>query len=317
MRKRRNIALPCRSKPRAKPSQSKFVRKPKVHRTHRVNDNALASIPDNDLSSSDEEYHLHRLGVCSSTPIYMQMQVNKKELEMEVDSGAAVSIISDGVRKSLFPDLRLRNSSVVLKTYTGEPMEVVGNLHVDVCYKQQQAKLVLVVVGGNGPSLLGRNWLKYIRLDWNSIATVRSVTQRSEPLQNLMKKNLPLFEDRLGTAVEPYKVKLLVKADATPIFKPPCSVPFAIKAAVGHELDRLEEQGIIEKVTHSDWAAPLVVVPKKDGTFRLCGDYKVTVNRVLAVDQYPLPKPQDLYATLAGGTVFSKLDFPKLIYRCS
>ena len=87
-----------------------------------------------------------------------------------------------------------------------------------------------------------------------------------------------------------------------------CSVPFAIKTAVGHELNRLEEQGIIEKVTHSDWVAPLVVVPKKDSAFRLCGDYKVTVNRVLTVDQYPLPKPQDLYATLAGGTVFSKLD---------
>ena len=60
-------------------------------------------------------------------------------------------------------------------------------------------------------------------------------------------------------------------------------------------------QGTLEKVDHSEWAASTVAVPKKDGTFRICGDYKVTVNQALAVDQYPLPKPDDLFATLAGG----------------
>ena len=83
---------------------------------------------------------------------------------------------------------------------------------------------------------------------------------------------------------------------------------FTIRDAIGHELDRLEKQRIIRKVTHSEWAAPIVAVPKKDGKFRICGDYKVTINQVLSVDQYPLPKPEDLFATLAGRKVFTKLD---------
>ena len=65
---------------------------------------------------------------------------------------------------------------------------------------------------------------------------------------------------------------------------------------------------MITKVSHSDWAAPIVPVPKKNGRFRICGDYKVTVNQALAVDQYPLPKPEDLFAMLSGGKKFSKLD---------
>ena len=73
-------------------------------------------------------------------------------------------------------------------------------------------------------------------------------------------------------------------------------------------MDSLEQQGILEKLSTSDWAAPIVVVPKKDGRFRICGDYKVTINQVLAVEQYPLPKPDELFATLARGKIFSKLD---------
>lgn len=49
-------------------------------------------------------------------------------------------------------------------------------------------------------------------------------------------------------------------------------------------------------------------VPKKDGAIRLCGDYKVSVNPWLQVDQYPLPNPSELMTCLTGGQSFTKLD---------
>ena len=64
----------------------------------------------------------------------------------------------------------------------------------------------------------------------------------------------------------------------------------------------------LEEVSYSDWATPVVPVPKPDGSVRLCGDFKITVNPALQVDQYPMPKPEDLLATLAGGHNFTKLD---------
>ena len=59
--------------------------------------------------------------------------------------------------------------------------------------------------------------------------------------------------------------------------------------------------------------APIVAVPKQDGKFRICGDYKVTVNAALDIDQYPLPKSDDLFASLAGGQKFTKLAYQQLV----
>ena len=75
-----------------------------------------------------------------------------------------------------------------------------------------------------------------------------------------------------------------------------------------NEIDRLVEKGVLQKTDFSDWAAPIVPVPKSDGSIRICGDYKVTINPSLQVDQYPLPRPNDLFTCLTGGKLFTKLD---------
>ncbi|XP_056135399.1 uncharacterized protein K02A2.6-like, partial [Lampris incognitus] len=92
-------------------------------------------------------------------------------------------------------------------------------------------------------------------------------------------------------------------------FCPPRNVPYALRSKVEAELTRLTDLGVISPVEHSDWATPVVPVNKKDGTVRLCGDFKVTLNQALCVDKYPIPRIEDLFASLAGGQRFSKLDF--------
>ena len=58
----------------------------------------------------------------------------------------------------------------------------------------------------------------------------------------------------------------------------------------------------------ADWAFPIVPVVKTDGSVRLCGDYKVTVNQVAKLDKYPILRIDDLFSSLEGGKTFSKLD---------
>ena len=85
-------------------------------------------------------------------------------------------------------------------------------------------------------------------------------------------------------------------------------VPYALCEKVQEELDPLESQGVVKKVEQSDWASPIVCVPKKGGSISICGDFKVPINRVLLDNPYPLPDTEDVFATLGGGTLFSKID---------
>ena len=90
--------------------------------------------------------------------------------------------------------------------------------------------------------------------------------------------------------------------------RPHLAVPFALKPAIECKLHSLEEAGIIQKVAHCLWGTPVVSVLKGCAQIRLCGDYKVTIYSELENDQYPLPKPEELFGKLAGGKRFPKID---------
>lgn len=66
--------------------------------------------------------------------------------------------------------------------------------------------------------------------------------------------------------------------------------------------------GVIEPVDRSDWTTLLFIVRKADGRIRLCTDYKETLNKVLLVDRYSVPKEEDLFSDLSGNHYFTKLD---------
>ena len=297
--KKGHLARVCRSKAQQNPLPSQGG-KPKSSTTRA---HTVAASGDKEC---EDELHLYQVGKCGSASksLTCTLQIENQSVAMEVDTGADVSIISEQTHQQLFPQLQLVPSHIRLTTYTNEVIPVKGQIPVHVRHGEQAFDLTLIVVAGSGPSLLGRNWLRRIRLDWRAIHNATSVPS---PVSSLLSKHQCLFSDEPGT-ITTERATLLVKPDATPRFFKPRPVPYAIRDAVGAQLDKLESDGVLEKVSHSDWAAPIVVVPKQDGSYRLCGDYKVTVNQALEVEQYPLPRPEDLLATLAGGQKFTKLD---------
>lgn len=248
--------------------------------------------------------------------IWLTPEVSGVNLTMELDTGSAVSVISQADYKRLFPKLELSKTSMRLKTYTGQEVIPTGRLKVEVSYQGQTRQLKLYVLKRGGPPLFGREWLRKIQLDWHAIKALRvspadncssqSVTQRLSQLLNAHEK---VFAKGIGT-LKGIKARIELERDATPKFHKARPVPYALRPKVDAELESLMKSGILSSVEWSDWATPIVPVTKKGkaDAVRICGDFKVTINPVLHTVQYPLPRIEDIFASLAGGQKFSKID---------
>ncbi|XP_033728194.1 uncharacterized protein LOC117317492 [Pecten maximus] len=86
-------------------------------------------------------------------------------------------------------------------------------------------------------------------------------------------------------------------------------LPFHMKETIRREMDQMLTMGVIEP-SESPYAAPVVIVKKKDGSNRFCIDYR-QINRVTVFDAEPMPNADDIFSRLAGHRYFSRLDLSK------
>ena len=178
-KKRGHIARVCRSggsrgRPQSQPGGERRGA------THNVQETSPSSYPEEHFTMfqvTEPQPH-------SRQPIIVQMEVQGKQLPMELDTGAAVSIISSITKNQMFPTEQLHNTSTVLTTYTGEQMVVAGRMEVEVRCDGKGSSLTLYVVEGDGPSLLGRDWLKggKIRLGKHQSGSPRKRSRESGSL---------------------------------------------------------------------------------------------------------------------------------------
>ena len=273
--------------------------------------------PDQGEFLSMDPLSLYLLGRPESVdPVMVEVRMNGESVRMEVDTGAAVSVMSQSsyerIRDSRQP---LRESGLKLKTYTGEIVSPQGVASVDVVYQDQQSRLPITVVEGNVPNLLGRDWLSQLRLRWEELfpldRRLNVLEDVQGPVAELVAKFPGVFTNELG-CLKNFKVNIPVPEGTQPKYCKTRPVPYAMKSRVEEELDRLEKQGVWKRVQYSKWAAPMVAVLKDPrdptGPIRICGDFKQTVNKVAPVDTYPIPSTIDQLAMLAGGEKFTKLD---------
>ena len=165
--------------------------------------------------------------------------------------------------------------------------------------------LPLLVISG-GPNLLGRNWLREIRLNWRDIqAKLHNVSSTNQSaLNDVLQRYEHVFNDELG-ALKGTKASIHMKDDATPVFMRSRPVPYALRKGIEAELERLENEGTIKPVELSDWATPIVPIVKSDSSVRICGNDKLTGNKARRMDSYPIPKVDELFAKLAGRQKYS------------
>jgi hypothetical protein len=109
-------------------------------------------------------------------------------------------------------------------------------------------------------------------------------------------------------AVTEFQVSLKMKAYVEPIFIKPRTIPYALRDRVEDEINRLEADGIIERIEYSRWGTSVIPVVKNDDSIRLCADFMVTVNQHLLDDKYRIPNIEDILIKMTGGAYFCILD---------
>ena len=94
-----------------------------------------------------------------------------------------------------------------------------------------------------------------------------------------------------------------------PIRLPPYRLPHAYRDIVKEGLDEMEREGIIER-SSSEWAFPIVLVKKKDGSLRMCVDYR-RLNAISHADAYPMPRVDDMIDVLGKAKCITTLDLAR------
>ena len=279
--------------------------------THQINteldiartaeESAEAELEINYTAEDESEiYHLHH--IAGKNAYTITLRVNNCDVNFEIDTGSGLTIISEELYNSVFKDTPLQNTNICLKTYSGEALSVLGKLPTEIQHNGEVYRQVFIyVVKGRGTPLLGRDLLTHIKLNWCCVKKVEN------SLNKLLEQYSELFSSKLGK-MKNFQAKLNVKQGATPKFCKARNIPFALQDAVKLELARLENEGILKPISYSDWASPIVIVPKPDGDIRICADYKNTVNPHIEADHYPLPTADELFTKIKGGKTFSKLD---------
>ena len=277
----------------------------KSQETKKRQANAISSVgaqPTQDACSYENVYSFEgKAGV-----LRYDLLVLDANVPAELDTGTFHSLMSESTYRATWglpgrPPLKKFEGK--LAAYGGTPINVIGCLSVPVRLTRgvDPVSADFVVVKEEGPTLIGRKMMQALKLfvqreEVNAISTI----------SKFVEKYPELFSPGLGT-FQGEKFKIEVDASVPPKYCKARPVPYAMRDKVVKEIERLISEGICEPVSHSRWASGLVPVLKKDGSLRLCGDYK-PVNKAVLLDRYPIPKVQDILSGLAEASVFSKLD---------
>ena len=131
--------------------------------------------------------------------------------------------------------------------------------------------------------------------------------EQKQSLKQLTGEFRDVFNNAPGrTALAEHTIQM---GAAKPVRQQPYRLPHAYRDTVKQDLREMEGAGII-RPSSSEWASPIVLVPKKDGTLRMCVDYR-KLNAVSEADAYPMPRIDELIDRLGGAKYISTLDLTR------
>ena len=223
------------------------------------------------------------------------IHINGIKMEMEKDTGASCSLISEKMWNDLGrPALRKPKSKMI--SYDGHEMRQIGIFDAAIETEERKYTVATFSVircdrhfGLAGRDLLSQDILNTTHEDHNKYAAL--------------------------TGVKGVLATIELKPDVTPVELPARELPLPMKMRVKTELERMEAAKIIEKVESSEWASPIVVAVKPGREkVRVCGDY-TAVNKMIQNQTYLSPSIETAFSKMSNKKIFCKLDLSEAYYQ--
>ena len=259
--------------------------------------------------------------------------LNGENMSALLDTGSEISLL----RESQFVRLgkpELSGKRMMFKGIGSSLIQSLGKVHVELVIDNVDIHVEFQVVADHlikHDILLGTNFFKMVEVNLRgTIATVRKLVANEIPEvfnieveelvnekpdikvgKNVTRENKELIEQMIEHYVpsERYEVGVemsIMLKDEKPIYQPPRRLSMHEREIVNRQIDEWLEKGVIKR-SSSEFASPIVLVEKSDGSTRLCVDYR-KINKVVVRDRYPMPLIDDVLDALRGAKVFTTLD---------
>ena len=147
---------------------------------------------------------------------------------------------------------------------------------------------------------------EHTEADWKDVVDIGEDSKKyKQKLISMLEKHSAMWDGHLGH-IHATKHRIELTPGAKPVYQQPYRASPTQREHERKEIEKMLTEGVIEPST-SEWAAPVVFAPKKDGTLRFCVDYR-RLNAVTLRDSYPIPRMDECIDSLGDAKIFSTLD---------
>lgn len=244
------------------------------------------------------------------------VMINKNhKIKIKLDTGAQCNAISKQVVNRLSINKKyFEECSVKLSAYGGLRLNVLGKCKLSCKFiSRPESVFEFYIVDGsenNIPTVLGSPSIERLKL----ISRVYKIdVKRASTSVEIVKEYHDVFQGFGCIKDVIYDIKL--KDDVKPSAAVCRKLPISIRDEVKKELDMMEKEGIITKVTEpTEWAHPIVVTKRKNGKIRICMD-PTELNKYIKRHHYKIPDYEDMSTRLGNCKFFSTLDADRAFHQ--
>ena len=189
----------------------------------------------------------------------------------------------------------------IVFNYKGNWMQLTGNSQLSVASSHQISRMLKI------GSILSLHTITYEPHPSSPTLQTAPTTYTNHDLQALLTKFSHLFQkptDLPPPRIHDHHIHLL--PNSQPINVKPYRYPHYQKEIIAQLISEMLQDGVI-KPSQSPYSSPVLLVRKKDGTWRFCVDYRA-LNAITIRDRFPIPTVEELLDELHGATIFSKID---------